>query len=129
MFNLSGSEIIVILLLALVVLGPDKLPDAMRKAGKTFAELKKLSNGFQEEVRKGFEDPVKEVKKTVAAIGSATDSPSGSAGAGSTAGLYRCLPSDVDAVVSIGNFVAERTAAAVFLTSLTGSSNPLRTSS
>ena len=75
MFNLSGSEIIVILLLALVVLGPDKLPDAMRKAGKTFAELKKLSNGFQDEVRKGFEEPVKEVKKTAAAVRSATKFP------------------------------------------------------
>lgn len=64
MFNLSGSEIIVILVLALVVLGPDKLPDAMRKAGRTWAELKKLSTGFQDEVRKGFEEPVSEVKKT-----------------------------------------------------------------
>jgi Tat protein translocase TatB subunit len=70
-FNLSGSEIIVILLLALVVLGPEKLPDAMRRAGKTFAELKKLSSGFQDEVRKGFEEPVREVKKTAATVKSA----------------------------------------------------------
>ena len=75
MFNLSGSEIVVILLLALVVLGPEKLPDAMRKAGKAFAELKKLSSGFQDEVRKGFEDPVKEVKQTAAAVKSATKFP------------------------------------------------------
>ena len=54
-FNLSGSEIVVILLLALVVIGPDKLPDAMRRAGKTYAEIKKLSSGFQDEVRKGFD--------------------------------------------------------------------------
>jgi len=70
-FNLSGSEIIVILILALVVLGPDKLPDAMRKAGRTFAELKKLSSGFQDEVRKGFDEPSKEIKKTAAAVRSA----------------------------------------------------------
>ena len=42
MFNLSGSEIVVILLLALIVLGPEKLPDAMRRAGKAFAEIKKM---------------------------------------------------------------------------------------
>lgn len=71
MFNLSGSEIIVILLLALVVLGPEKLPDAMRRAGKTFAELKKLSSGFQDEVRKGFEEPVREIRKTAATVKSA----------------------------------------------------------
>jgi Tat protein translocase TatB subunit len=70
-FNLSGSEIVVILLLALVVLGPEKLPDAMRRAGKTFAEIKKLSSGFQDEVRKGFEEPVREVKKTAATVKSA----------------------------------------------------------
>jgi sec-independent protein translocase protein TatB len=63
-FNLSGSEIVVILLLALVVLGPDKLPDAMRKAGKAFAEFKKLTTGFQDEVRKGFEEPTNELRKT-----------------------------------------------------------------
>ena len=71
MFNLSGSEIIVILILALVVLGPEKLPEAMRKAGRTFAELKKMSSGFQDEIRKGFEEPSKEVKKTAAAVRSA----------------------------------------------------------
>jgi sec-independent protein translocase protein TatB len=41
-FNLSGSEIIVILLLALVILGPEKLPEAMRKAGKAYSELRKM---------------------------------------------------------------------------------------
>ena len=70
-FNLSGSEIIVILLLALVVLGPEKLPDAMRRAGKTFAEIKKLSSGFQDEVRKGFEEPTRELKQTAASVKSA----------------------------------------------------------
>lgn len=63
-FNLSGGEIIIILLLALVVLGPDKLPDAMRKAGKTFAELKKMSSGFQDEMRKGFEEPADQLRTT-----------------------------------------------------------------
>ncbi len=68
MFNLSGSEIVVILLLALVVLGPDKLPDAMRKAGRTFAELKKMASGFQDELRKGFDEPSAELRKTATTI-------------------------------------------------------------
>jgi sec-independent protein translocase protein TatB len=67
-FNLSGSEVVIILIIALVVLGPDKLPDFMRRAGRTWGELKKLSSGFQEEVRKGFEDPAKEVKQTADAV-------------------------------------------------------------
>jgi sec-independent protein translocase protein TatB len=75
-FNLSGSEVIVILILALVILGPDKLPDAMRRAGRTWAELRKLSTGFQEEVRKGFEEPTKEVKKTADVVRKAAAFPS-----------------------------------------------------
>jgi sec-independent protein translocase protein TatB len=75
-FNLSGSEVIVILILALVILGPDKLPDAMRRAGRTWAELRKLSSGFQEEVRKGFEEPTKEVRKTADTVRKAAAFPS-----------------------------------------------------
>ena len=75
MFNLSGSEIVVILLLALVVLGPDKLPDAMRKAGRTFAELKKMASGFQDEIRKGFDEPSAELRKTATTIRDAATVP------------------------------------------------------
>jgi sec-independent protein translocase protein TatB len=75
-FNLSGSEIVIILILALVILGPDKLPDAMRRAGRTWGELKKLSSGFQEEVRKGFDEPTKEVRETAQAVRKAAAFPS-----------------------------------------------------
>jgi sec-independent protein translocase protein TatB len=67
-FNLSGSEIVIILLLALVVLGPDKLPEAMRRAGRTWAELRKMSDGFRDEVRKGFEEPSQELRQTASAV-------------------------------------------------------------
>lgn len=64
MFNLSGSEIIVILLLALVVLGPEKLPDAIRRAGRTYAELKKMGNSFQTEMRSVLDEPMQEMRET-----------------------------------------------------------------
>ena len=64
MFNLSGSEIVVILLLALVVLGPEKLPDAIRRAGRTYAELKKMGNSFQSEMRSVLDEPMKEMRET-----------------------------------------------------------------
>ncbi|MEZ5216621.1 MAG: twin-arginine translocase TatA/TatE family subunit [Ilumatobacteraceae bacterium] len=31
MFNVQGSEIIILVILALIVLGPEKLPEAIRK--------------------------------------------------------------------------------------------------
>ena len=64
MFNLSGSEIVVILLLALVILGPEKLPDALRRAGRTYAELKKLGNNFQTEMKSVLDEPMKEMRET-----------------------------------------------------------------
>ena len=64
MFNLSGSEIVVILLLALVVLGPEKLPDAIRKFGRTYAELKKMGTGFQLEFKSAIDEPMREMRET-----------------------------------------------------------------
>ena len=65
MFNLpQGGEIIVILLLALVILGPEKLPDVIRRVGKTYAELKKLGQGFQDEFKSAMEEPAREMRET-----------------------------------------------------------------
>lgn len=63
-FNLSGSEIVVILLLALVVLGPEKLPDAIRRFGRTYGELKRMSTSFQDEMRSTLEEPMREMRET-----------------------------------------------------------------
>ena len=89
MFNLSGSEIIVILLLALVVLGPEKLPDALRRAGRTYAELKKMGNSFQAEVKSVLDEPMKEMRETADLLRKAadfTDEPTPHAGAGASGG-------------------------------------------
>lgn len=64
MFNLSGSELIFLVLIALVVLGPDKLPEAMRKAGKAYADFKKLTNGFQSEMKAVLDEPMRELRET-----------------------------------------------------------------
>jgi sec-independent protein translocase protein TatB len=61
---MSGSEIVVILLLALVVLGPEKLPDAIRKFGRTYAELKKMGTGFQQEFKSAIDEPMREMRET-----------------------------------------------------------------
>jgi sec-independent protein translocase protein TatB len=57
MFNIGGGELIVILLVALIVLGPDKLPEAARKVGNVMGELRRMSNGFQEELRNALDEP------------------------------------------------------------------------
>lgn len=45
----------VILLLALLVLGPDKLPEYTRKAGRYINEFRRMTSGFQEEFRSAID--------------------------------------------------------------------------
>ncbi len=47
MLNMGGMEIVVILVVALLILGPDKLPGLMRTVGKATKELRKASTEFQ----------------------------------------------------------------------------------
>jgi sec-independent protein translocase protein TatB len=55
MFNVGGGELLVILLVALIVLGPHRLPDAARQAGKIMGDLRRMSAGFQNELRSALE--------------------------------------------------------------------------
>ncbi|HZY09047.1 MAG TPA: twin-arginine translocase TatA/TatE family subunit, partial [Ilumatobacteraceae bacterium] len=64
MFNLSGSELVFLLLLALIVLGPEKLPEAVRKFGRVYSELKKMSTGFQSELKSALDEPMREMRET-----------------------------------------------------------------
>ena len=73
MFNLTGSEIVALVLLGLIVLGPEKLPDAVRKFTKTYNEFKKMATGFQGEVKQAFEEPMRELRGTADAVRKASD--------------------------------------------------------
>ena len=44
-----------ILLLALLLLGPEKLPETARKVGKFMAEVRRVTSGFEEEVRSAMD--------------------------------------------------------------------------
>jgi TatA/E family protein of Tat protein translocase len=47
MFGLSGQELLLIVILALVVLGPKKLPEVAKTLGKGYQELKKAMDGVK----------------------------------------------------------------------------------
>jgi sec-independent protein translocase protein TatB len=49
--NIGPFEIILILVIALLVIGPDGLPDAVRKVARFFGELRRYGEEVQEEVR------------------------------------------------------------------------------
>lgn len=59
MGNIGAPEILVILVAALIILGPKRLPEAARQMGKAMAEFRRVSSGLQAEVRDAFAEPVR----------------------------------------------------------------------
>ena len=49
MFGIGTPELLVILVVALIVLGPQRLPEIARALGKGLAELRKATSGLTEE--------------------------------------------------------------------------------
>ena len=66
MGNIGGPEIIVVLIVALLVLGPNRLPQAARSMGKAMAEFRKVTGGLQAEVRDAMSQLENEVNNTTA---------------------------------------------------------------
>lgn len=56
MFNVGGMEFLVIAVVALVVLGPDKLPGAIRQIGAVVGEIRRISQGFQTDLKGALEE-------------------------------------------------------------------------
>ena len=64
MFNLSGSEVVFLLLAGLVVLGPERLPGVIRGIGRTYGELRRMARGFEAEMRGTFDEPIRDLRDT-----------------------------------------------------------------
>jgi Tat protein translocase TatB subunit len=78
--NLGFAEMVFLIILALLLFGPRKLPEIARTMGKFMAEFKKASNEFQgqihEEIRKlelEEADPRKHIEPEVAKLASDED--------------------------------------------------------
>lgn len=61
MFNIGPWELGLILLVALIVVGPGKLPEVARSIGKGINEFKKVTNGYKRE----FQDAMDSIETTV----------------------------------------------------------------
>jgi sec-independent protein translocase protein TatB len=56
MFLLSPAKLLVILVVALVVLGPDKLPKVAKQLGSLWADIRRYREKLESEVRSSFPD-------------------------------------------------------------------------
>ncbi|MGD8256887.1 MAG: Sec-independent protein translocase protein TatB [Desulfobacterales bacterium] len=74
MFGIGMPEMLLILAIALIVIGPKKLPDLAKSLGRAMREFKKATNEFKEtmqidselsEVKKAFDDINEDVKGAV----------------------------------------------------------------
>ena len=61
MLGIGMPEMILIAVIALIVIGPDKLPGLAKTLGRIFGELKKATNEFKETME--VESKLTEVKK------------------------------------------------------------------
>ncbi|MDQ3571008.1 MAG: twin-arginine translocase TatA/TatE family subunit, partial [Actinomycetota bacterium] len=55
--SIGPLEVLVVLVVALLVLGPEKLPGAARSLGRAIGEVRRYTTGFQNEMRDAFSDP------------------------------------------------------------------------
>ena len=55
MFGIGGGELILIIFIALMLFGSDKIPEIARAMGKGMAQLKNATNEIKREIQKGAE--------------------------------------------------------------------------
>ena len=65
MLNFSPEKLFLVGVIALIVLGPHRLPQAARGLGRFMAQVRRMSASFQEEVRDALAEPTSAVTSAV----------------------------------------------------------------
>jgi sec-independent protein translocase protein TatB len=72
--DIGMPEFLVIAVVALVVLGPERLPEVMRRAGQFYRQARELMAQYTTEAQRMFEEGMREVEDVSATINSAWES-------------------------------------------------------
>ena len=69
MFDIGWSELLVVGVVALVVIGPKDLPGALRSLGKAIATMRKMASGFQDQFNEAMKEAeLDELRREVAEL-------------------------------------------------------------
>jgi len=88
LFGVGASEALLVLVLALVVVGPQRFPEVARQAGRWF----KLARRYTDEVMKDVRSAVSEIEQEI------NDETSDLRSVGDLGGDFQAIREDVDAV-------------------------------
>ncbi|HAY42491.1 MAG TPA: Sec-independent protein translocase TatB [Micrococcaceae bacterium] len=61
LFGINGGEFIILAVLAVVILGPEKLPEYAKKLANLVKELRRMANGAKEQLREEVGDEVADI--------------------------------------------------------------------
>jgi sec-independent protein translocase protein TatB len=67
--NFSPEKLLLVGIIALVVLGPNRLPQAARTAGRLLAEFRRMSANLQNEVTQALAEPRDAIQQSVGEFG------------------------------------------------------------
>jgi Tat protein translocase TatB subunit len=60
MFGIGMQELIIIAVIALIIVGPKKLPDLAKTLGKGFSEFKKATEGITDDLKETLKEDKKQ---------------------------------------------------------------------
>jgi sec-independent protein translocase protein TatB len=67
--NFSPEKVLLLMVIALVVLGPNRLPGAAKSVGRMIGQLRQMTGGLQSEVASALAEPKDALMSTVKDLG------------------------------------------------------------
>jgi len=65
MFELGGYELVVVVIIGLLVLGPEKLPQVMKMVSRAFRDLQKYANALKRDLNEDVIAPIRQAQQEI----------------------------------------------------------------
>jgi len=68
MFDLGSSEIIFVMIIGLIILGPEKLPQVMRVVSRAFHDFRRYTDDLKRDLKNDVSEGIRNVEKDIREI-------------------------------------------------------------